>query len=153
MEADTSKANTKTKPKPKVTEKTQSTAPVAKNRPKPWYCFQCGKDGHIASACSNDPNPSLVAEKRQQLKNKQNNQNQPLNWNQPSLRDRWVLPMKLVPIKNAKPKSSLQQIDNCETPKRLNWSQVHSSSANQQPKLQLPSRYRVSSDHSVSIIL
>lgn len=41
------------------------------NRPKPWYCFQCGEDGHIASACPNDPNPALVAAKRKQLKERQ----------------------------------------------------------------------------------
>lgn len=83
--AETPKVNTKSNPKPKVTEQMLSAAPVAKSRPKPWYCFQCSEDGHIVSACSNDPNPTLVAEKRQQLKNKQlqwdkqNNQNQPLN--------------------------------------------------------------------------
>ena len=38
------------------------------SRPKPWYCFQCGEDGHIASSCPNDPNPVLVAAKRKQLK-------------------------------------------------------------------------------------
>lgn len=41
------------------------------SRPKPGYCFQCGEDGHIASACPNDPNPPLVAAKRKQLKEKQ----------------------------------------------------------------------------------
>lgn len=41
------------------------------NRPKPWYCFQCGEDGHIASVCPNEPNPSLVAAKKTQLKEKQ----------------------------------------------------------------------------------
>lgn len=73
------------KAKPKVPEQTPSTNQAAKSRPKPWYCFQCGEDGHIASACSNDPNPSLVADKRKQLKekqllwDKQNNQTQSLN--------------------------------------------------------------------------
>lgn len=82
---DTPKANNQTKTKPKAPEPTQSTPPVAKNRPKPWYCFQCGEDGHIVSTCSNDPNPPLVAEKRNQLKekqsrwDKQNHQSQPLN--------------------------------------------------------------------------
>lgn len=41
------------------------------NRPKPWYCFQCGEDGHTASSCPNDPNPALVAAKRKQLKERQ----------------------------------------------------------------------------------
>lgn len=41
------------------------------NRPKPWFCFQCGQDGHIAPNWSSQPNPSLVEEKRRQLKCKQ----------------------------------------------------------------------------------
>lgn len=41
------------------------------SRPKPWYCFHCGEDGHIASSCPNNPNPTLVAAKRKQLKEKQ----------------------------------------------------------------------------------
>uniref|UniRef100_A0A3Q3BC09 CCHC-type domain-containing protein n=1 Tax=Kryptolebias marmoratus TaxID=37003 RepID=A0A3Q3BC09_KRYMA len=64
------KANIKTQLKPKVPEQA-STARTAKSRPKPGYCFQCGEDGHVVSACSNDPNPSLVADKRKQLKEKQ----------------------------------------------------------------------------------
>lgn len=43
----------------------------ASNRPKPWYCFRCGEDGHIKPQCESEPNPSLVAEKRKQLKEKQ----------------------------------------------------------------------------------
>ncbi|XP_039537539.1 zinc finger CCHC domain-containing protein 12-like [Pimephales promelas] len=41
------------------------------NRPKPWYCFRCGEDGHIKPQCESESNPSLVAEKRKQLKEKQ----------------------------------------------------------------------------------
>lgn len=41
------------------------------NRPKPWYCFRCGEDGHIKPHCESEPNPSLVAAKRKQLKDKQ----------------------------------------------------------------------------------
>lgn len=79
------KDNTKTKPRPKVPDQISSTPQTAKSRPKPWYCFQCGEDGHIVSACPNDPNPSLVAKKRRELKeeqllwDKQNNQTQTLN--------------------------------------------------------------------------
>ena len=40
-------------------------------RPKPWYCFRCGEDAHIAAGCSKDPNPALVAAKRKALKEKQ----------------------------------------------------------------------------------
>lgn len=80
---DKPKASSNSKPKQKVPD--QTTAATAKGRPRPWYCFQCGEDGHIVSSCPNEPNPSLVADKRQQLKekqsiwDKQNNQNQPLN--------------------------------------------------------------------------
>lgn len=38
------------------------------HRPRPGYWFQCGEDVHVASICENDPNPSLVADKRKQLK-------------------------------------------------------------------------------------
>ena len=41
------------------------------NRPRPWYCFRCGEDGHIKPQCESEPNPSLVAEKRKQLREKQ----------------------------------------------------------------------------------
>lgn len=41
------------------------------NRPRPWYCFRCGEDGHIKPQCESEPNPSLVIEKRRQLKEKQ----------------------------------------------------------------------------------
>ncbi len=41
------------------------------NRPRPWYCFRCGEDGHTKPQCESEPNPSLVAEKRKQLREKQ----------------------------------------------------------------------------------
>lgn len=31
--------------------------------PKPWFCFKCGEDGHIAVRCSNEPNPGACPEK------------------------------------------------------------------------------------------
>lgn len=40
-------------------------------KPKPWYCFRCGEDGHIASNCNDPPNPTLVSVKRNMLKEKQ----------------------------------------------------------------------------------
>ncbi len=41
------------------------------NRPRPWYCFRCGDDGHLAANCENEPDPSRVEEKRQKLKERQ----------------------------------------------------------------------------------
>lgn len=61
----------KTKLNPNVHEQNQVASTNTKNRPNAWYCFWCGEDGHIVSACSNDPNLSVVAEKRNQLKEKQ----------------------------------------------------------------------------------
>lgn len=57
---------------------------AAVKRPKPWYCFQCGEDGHIKTSCGNPPDPALVNAKRQELKAKQeawdkNNTTDPLN--------------------------------------------------------------------------
>lgn len=49
----------------------QHSASKISNKPRPWYCFQCGEDGHIVSACDNEPNPSLVAAKKKQLREKQ----------------------------------------------------------------------------------
>ena len=40
-------------------------------KPKPWYCFTCGEDGHISSACTNAANPSLVEKKKKQLRQNQ----------------------------------------------------------------------------------
>ena len=54
-------------------------------KPKPWYCFNCGEDGHIAPCCTDPANPDLVAEKKRQLEKKQrqweaqNDSNLPLN--------------------------------------------------------------------------
>lgn len=49
----------------------QSPAVKVSSKPRPWYCFQCGEDGHVASACDNEPNPSLVAAKKKQLRERQ----------------------------------------------------------------------------------
>lgn len=40
-------------------------------KPKPWYCFNCGEDGHVASHCTDPSNPTLVGEKKKQLKERQ----------------------------------------------------------------------------------
>ncbi|XP_070399857.1 zinc finger CCHC domain-containing protein 12-like [Nothobranchius furzeri] len=45
--------------------------PKQNARPKAWYCFKCGQDGHISSTCTNELNPTLVDEKRSQLREKQ----------------------------------------------------------------------------------
>lgn len=56
-----------------VKKKVAKQSPVTKtnSKPRPWYCFRCGEDGHIVSACENEPNPSLVAAKKKQLREKQ----------------------------------------------------------------------------------
>lgn len=40
-------------------------------RPRPWYCFNCGEDGHIATHCENVSNPAKVEEKKRQLRDAQ----------------------------------------------------------------------------------
>ena len=59
-----------TKAKSQKPEK-QPTSSGNSRKPRPWYCFQCGEDGHIKPSCENDPNPSLVTAKRKLLKDKQ----------------------------------------------------------------------------------
>lgn len=49
----------------------QKTTELKTNRPRPWYCFRCGDDGHLAIYCKNAPNPFRVEEKRQNLREKQ----------------------------------------------------------------------------------
>ena len=39
--------------------------------PKPWFCFKCGEDNHIAAHCSNEPNPTLVRKKNAELRERQ----------------------------------------------------------------------------------
>lgn len=54
-----------------VSQKQSSAQFVTTRRPRPWYCFKCGEDGHIISSCSNPANPVLVDAKRKELKEKQ----------------------------------------------------------------------------------
>lgn len=66
-----------------------AVVPKSLDRPKPGYCFRCGEDGHIVSGCENDSNPSLVNEKRKQLRERQSlwdrqqcqGVSESLNWN------------------------------------------------------------------------
>ncbi|XP_028279901.1 uncharacterized protein LOC114447698 [Parambassis ranga] len=48
-----------------------SSGPPVNSRPRPWYCFCCGGDAHLAVNCGSEPNPLLVEEKRRLLKEKQ----------------------------------------------------------------------------------
>lgn len=48
-----------------------SSGPTANSRPRPWYCFRCGEDAHLAVHCVSEPNPVLVEEKRRLLREKQ----------------------------------------------------------------------------------
>lgn len=41
-------------------------------QPRPWFCFKCGEDGHIAANCTNEPNPGLVRKKNAELREKRN---------------------------------------------------------------------------------
>lgn len=64
----------KSKLKEKVTERhTWEDAGSSKGnrRPRPWYYFNCGEDGHIAITCTNEPNPDAVETKQKELKSKQ----------------------------------------------------------------------------------
>lgn len=56
--------------KPDV-ESARADANKQTEKPRPWYCFKCGEDGHIAISCTAEPNPTLVAEKRRLLRERQ----------------------------------------------------------------------------------
>uniref|UniRef100_A0A8C6M378 CCHC-type domain-containing protein n=1 Tax=Nothobranchius furzeri TaxID=105023 RepID=A0A8C6M378_NOTFU len=64
------KNSTESKFKPRQNNPSHSS-PQANTKPKPWYCFNCGEDGHISSSCNNRANPSLVEQKKKQLRKKQ----------------------------------------------------------------------------------
>lgn len=48
----------------------QKAAGNPNKKPRPWYCFNCGEDGHISPSCQNEPNPVLVEAKQSELKEK-----------------------------------------------------------------------------------
>uniref|UniRef100_A0A8C6WHB1 CCHC-type domain-containing protein n=1 Tax=Neogobius melanostomus TaxID=47308 RepID=A0A8C6WHB1_9GOBI len=52
------------KPAPRQSSRSSATSVL---KPKPWYCFNCGEDGHMSSSCTDAANPSLVEQKRKQL--------------------------------------------------------------------------------------
>lgn len=54
--------------KPDISKQPRRTHP---NRLRPWYCFNCGEDGHISTSCTKNSNPTLVTEKRRQLEDRQ----------------------------------------------------------------------------------
>ncbi len=65
-----SKSSTKHTPEPGTTE-WSGDGRLSDSRPCPGYCFRCGEDGHLASSCSNSPDPTKVAEKRRKLRERQ----------------------------------------------------------------------------------
>ncbi|KAL0204566.1 hypothetical protein M9458_002584, partial [Cirrhinus mrigala] len=62
---------TERKPQKLNVETTATDMGKQAEKPRPWYCFKCGKDGHIAVSCNCEPNPKRVAEKRKLLKERQ----------------------------------------------------------------------------------
>lgn len=46
----------------------QTTYDTPTPKPKPWYCFCCGEDVHLAATCESDSNLDLVAAKRKELR-------------------------------------------------------------------------------------
>ena len=69
--ANVAQYSAKRQTKTKASDCPSTSSPRPSNRPKPWYCFHCGEDGHIAPTCDNEPDPALVAEKKIQLKERQ----------------------------------------------------------------------------------
>ncbi|XP_061774104.1 paraneoplastic antigen Ma2-like [Nerophis ophidion] len=77
LKASMGKSSTKTTSKGAKPNKSKAKEPKteavhrSKKKPRAWYCFNCGEDGHIAPVCPNESNPEVVEAKRQELKEKQ----------------------------------------------------------------------------------
>ncbi|KAM3849344.1 zinc finger CCHC domain-containing protein 12-like [Diretmus argenteus] len=73
MDESSTKATSKgAKPKKSKAKESEAEAVRKGNkRPRAWYCFNCGEDGHIAPSCPNESNPEVVEAKRKELKWKQ----------------------------------------------------------------------------------
>lgn len=65
------KVTPKPKPDPQPSLPPHASENRPPNKPRPWYCFRCGEDGHIAPKCTNDANPTLVATKRKRMQEQQ----------------------------------------------------------------------------------
>lgn len=69
---------------PAAVAELQAHQPVPRTAPKPWFCFKCGENNHIARECPNAPNKELVDKKYKELKAKQQEwqakYGQTLNW-------------------------------------------------------------------------
>uniref|UniRef100_A0A8P4GLL8 CCHC-type domain-containing protein n=1 Tax=Dicentrarchus labrax TaxID=13489 RepID=A0A8P4GLL8_DICLA len=68
---ETSKMTETQKPDHANTETNLPSHKGTTSKPKPWYCFRCGEDGHIVATCESDANPALVAAKRKELRQRQ----------------------------------------------------------------------------------
>lgn len=79
MQLRSSKSEKKKKHEFKLTEYSNTVTPklemqaqqVTAKPPKPWFCFRCGEDGHIARTCEGSINKVLVDRKYKELKAKQ----------------------------------------------------------------------------------
>lgn len=67
-----------------LSEVSHSFSPKQLSKPKAWYCFRCGEDGHIVSTCDNAANPALVASKRKLLKERESSWETRMGSSQPA---------------------------------------------------------------------
>lgn len=79
MQLKSSKSKKKEGHDPKVLESPQvmpekgeiNVQQVTSKPPRPWFCFRCGEDGHVARLCEGSLNKALVDQKYKELKAKQ----------------------------------------------------------------------------------